>query len=78
MRLIEILSQAGPEPMSRERLIEALGLERGTSVRNLDAAVYRLRKKIEDATGQAAPLKTVHGLGYSLKAPVGISPAAGR
>jgi len=38
--------------------------------RNLDSAIFRLRRKIENGTDQPSPLKTVHGLGYQISEPV--------
>ena len=33
---------------------------------DLDAAIFRLRKKIETTTKRVAPIRTLHGVGYSL------------
>ncbi|UIJ45520.1 response regulator transcription factor [Sphingomonas cannabina] len=38
--------------------------------KNLDAVIRRLRRKIEKATGDPAPIQTVHGRGYLFSAPI--------
>lgn len=69
-RLIRGLIQANGEPVSRAALVEYTQMQGGPDHRNLDAAVFRLRRKIEKETGQPSPFKTVHGIGYQLAAPV--------
>ena len=65
-RLIECLRLAGREPVSRADLAEACKVTKGASNRNLDAAIFRLRRKIELGTDLSSPFCTTHGLGYQL------------
>jgi two-component system KDP operon response regulator KdpE len=57
-------------PMSRQDLADAAGIVQNIDDRNLDSAIFRLRRKIENGTDQPSPLKTVHGLGYQISEPV--------
>lgn len=74
-RLIARLLAAEGEPVSRADLVAAAEMHGGSDHRNLDAAIFRLRRKIEKETGLPAPFKTVHGLGYQF---VGATPDPGR
>lgn len=69
-RLIRGLIQSKGEPMSRAALVDFAQMQGGPNHRNLDAAVFRLRRKIEKETGQPSPFKTVHGVGYQLAASI--------
>jgi DNA-binding response OmpR family regulator len=61
--------------MSRSDLARAAGiLEDGQ--RNVDAAMYRMRKRIEAATGELAPVRSVHRVGYVLAVPLEVQRAA--
>jgi DNA-binding response OmpR family regulator len=73
--LLARLVEADGAPVSREELAIASGVGGGPEYRNLDAAVFRLRRKIEREADQPSPLRTVHGIGYQL---VGEVTAAGR
>lgn len=53
-------------PISRQDLAEAAGLVQSVDDRNLDSAIFRLRRKIESVTGRPSPLKTLHGFGYQV------------
>ena len=53
-------------PVPRSVLADAAGIAQSKDDRNLDAAMFRLRRHIEDQTNQPAPLKTIHGIGYAL------------
>jgi DNA-binding response OmpR family regulator len=53
-------------PVSRQDLAEAAGLVQSVDDRNLDSAIFRLRRKIESVTNQPSPLKTLHGFGYQV------------
>ena len=53
-------------PISRQDLAEAAGLVQSVDDRNLDSAIFRLRRKIESVTDQPSPLKTLHGFGYQV------------
>jgi two-component system, OmpR family, response regulator len=65
--LVEVLARHEGSPLSRADLARAAGmLEDGK--RNVDAAMYRMRKRIEASTGELAPLRSVHGQGYVIAA----------
>lgn len=68
--ILQKLLAASPNPVSREELAEASGVIPGTDFRNLDAAIFRLRRKIERETQGPAPLRTERGRGYSLAASI--------
>ncbi|WP_254049972.1 response regulator transcription factor [Novosphingobium sp. TH158] len=63
-RLILRLMDADGQPVTRTDLVEAAEMHGGSDHRNLDAAIFRLRRKIEKESGMPAPFKTVHGVGY--------------
>lgn len=65
-RLLQKLRQAGRQPVSRADLAEAAGIANSPDHRNLDAAVFRLRRKIEREATCPSPFRTVHGVGYQL------------
>lgn len=65
-RLINKLRQSGSETVSRSDLAEASGVAGSMDHRNLDAAFFRLRRKIERDSGGPSPFRTVHGVGYRL------------
>ena len=54
------------------QLADAAGIITSGDDRNLDSAIFRLRRKIEKEASQPSPLKTVHGLGYQVSKPVEI------
>ena len=56
--------------MTRAALVEFAQMQGGPDHRNLDAAVFRLRRKIEKEAGQPSPFKTIHGVGYQLAASI--------
>lgn len=64
--LIVRLHEAGGDPVSREELATATGSGGGPEFRNLDAAIFRLRRKIERDASCPSPFRTVHGKGYQL------------
>jgi two-component system OmpR family response regulator len=65
LRILQALAAHGAQGCDRKTLLERLG-EDQNAARNIDAAIFRLRKKIESATRRAAPIRTLHGVGYSL------------
>lgn len=65
LQILQVLGAHGAQGCDRKTLAEQIGEEQ-TSARNLDAAIFRLRKKIESTTRRAAPIRTLHGVGYSL------------
>lgn len=62
--LSALVARAG-EPVNREELAAALGLE--GNPRSVDVQVTRLRKKLEDDPRQPRFLQTVRGRGYILR-----------
>ena len=71
-RILIALAQAGGEGHSRSEVARLAEVAPSTDDRNLDAAMFRLRRKIEERTGKLAPIATRHGKGYMLSAPVRI------
>lgn len=66
-RLLHCLAQAEGEPVGRDRLIAAVADNvHDFDPHRLDTLVYRLRRKVAEACGQALPLSAVHGEGYVL------------
>lgn len=61
--------------VSRTHLAEASGIALSVDHRNLDAAFFRLRRKIERDAGCPSPFRTVHGVGYQLSEAVNIENA---
>lgn len=70
--LITRLQSANGTPVSREDLAAASSIVPGPEFRNLDAAIFRLRRKIERETDGPAPLRTERGKGYCLSCPVAV------
>ena len=59
-----LMSQAG-ENISRRQIIEALGFDfLDYDQRRLDTQMRRLRRRVEDASGQTLPVKTLRSSGY--------------
>ena len=63
--LIKALAAKGGEPVSRDDLAEACGVDAGE--RTIDVQVTRLRRKIEEDTKSPRYLQTVRGQGYLLR-----------
>lgn len=70
LKILSSLCDDINKPMSRQALADAAGIIQNIDDRNLDSAIFRLRRKIEKDTSQPSPLKTVHGLGYQISEPV--------
>lgn len=67
MQLMRIFSATCHEPISRTRLVEELGRDRGQAQeRAVDVQITRLRRKIEEDPKQPRYLQTVRGEGYML------------
>ena len=65
--LMKIFSAQPGEPLSRSKLVEELGRDRGQAQeRAVDVQITRLRRKIEDNPKQPRYLQTVRGAGYML------------
>ena len=66
-QLMRIFSSCPGEPVSRTRLVEDLGRDRGQAQeRAVDVQITRLRRKIESDPKQPRYLQTVRGAGYML------------
>ncbi len=67
VQLMRLFSQNLREPVSRARLVEDLGRDRGQAQeRAIDVQITRLRRKIEADPKQPRYLQTVRGEGYML------------
>lgn len=67
MQLMKIFSAKPGEPISRNKLVEDLGRDRGQAQeRAVDVQITRLRRKIESNPKQPRYLQTVRGAGYML------------
>lgn len=67
MQLMKIFSTKPGEPISRSKLVEELGRDRGQAQeRAVDVQITRLRRKIEAIPKQPRYLQTVRGAGYML------------
>ncbi|QBF29742.1 response regulator [Thalassococcus sp. S3] len=66
-QLMRIFSACPGEPVSRTKLVEDLGRDRGQAQeRAVDVQITRLRRKIESNPKQPRYLQTVRGAGYML------------
>ncbi len=66
-QLMKIFSSCTGEPVSRSKLVEDLGRDRGQAQeRAVDVQITRLRRKIEPNPKQQPYLQTVRGAGYML------------
>ena len=66
-QLMKIFSANPGEPISRKKLVEDLGRDRGQAQeRAVDVQITRLRRKIETDPKQPRYLQTVRGAGYML------------
>ncbi|MFK7743873.1 MAG: response regulator [Roseobacter sp.] len=67
VQLMRIFSTNCNEPLSRAKLVEELGRDRGQAQeRAVDVQITRLRRKIEQDPKQPRYLQTVRGAGYML------------
>ncbi len=74
-KLIRKLSEDVEASVSRADLARSSGVTGGDDHRNLDAAFFRLRRKIEREAGCPSPFRTVHGIGYQLNEVIEVLPA---
>lgn len=72
LKVLRRLCEDSSRVVSRQELADAAGIANSGDDRNLDSAIFRLRRKIEKDALQPSPLKTVHGLGYQLYKPIEI------
>lgn len=75
MAMLLALQAGYGQPLTRMELAAAATISPGPDHRNLDAAMFRLRRKIERDTNLPSPIRTVHGVGYQLSDPVETHPA---
>jgi two-component system phosphate regulon response regulator OmpR len=67
MQLMKIFSAQPGEAITRAKLVEDLGRDRGQAQeRAVDVQITRLRRKIEADPKQPRYLQTVRGAGYML------------
>ncbi|WAI81393.1 MULTISPECIES: response regulator transcription factor [Achromobacter] len=70
-RLIGALIQSAPLPLSRGRLVEALGASIDAyDTHRLDAHMHRLRRKLRAQAAGDLGIRTVYGVGYVCTTPV--------
>jgi two-component system phosphate regulon response regulator OmpR len=63
--VLKVLVEHARRPLSRDQLMElARGREHEAFDRAIDVQISRLRKMIEDGTGQPRYIQTVWGFGY--------------
>lgn len=73
LQILQTLAAARPQGCDRKILGAEIGMQDAAATRNLDAAIFRLRKKIETTTKRAAPIRTLHGIGYLLADAVNVN-----
>jgi DNA-binding response OmpR family regulator len=74
-KLMRALVLAAPEAATREQLADAMGHpELDFDYRRLEAAVSRMRRKIEIRLGSASVLRSARSVGYVFAAPIRIWP----
>jgi DNA-binding response OmpR family regulator len=72
LKILHRLFDDPSQVVTRQQLSDAAGIITSGDDRNLDSAIFRLRRKIEKEASQPSPLKTVHGLGYQVFKPTEI------
>ena len=66
MKLASFLASHAGEVLSRDRILnEVWGVDYLGTTRTLDQHVANLRRKVGEVGGDAASVRTVHGIGYS-------------
>lgn len=71
LQLLDILTSLPGEVIPREQLLQQLYAESSElNNRALDNLVRRLRRKIEEQTGEAPPITTAYAKGYSFNAAI--------
>jgi len=67
-RLLQALLQQPERVFSREQLLHAAGVDAGAGYeRTVDSHIKSLRAKLRQVAGDAEPIRTHRGLGYSLR-----------
>jgi two-component system, OmpR family, response regulator len=68
--IMDVLLASPDEPANSAEILKRLNKrESESSRRNLDAAISRLRRKVEKSAGVSLPVKSAHGIGYAFIAP---------
>ncbi|WP_292931288.1 response regulator transcription factor [Novosphingobium sp. PASSN1] len=70
-RILATLYAAGTAPVPRAQFLDFSSDTQGAH-RNLDAAIFRLRRKVEAETGTRPPFRTVHAVGFQMVAPMAL------
>ena len=70
-RILATLNAAGTAPVQRSQFLDFSSDASGAH-RNLDAAIFRLRRKVEAETGTRPPFRTVHAVGFQMIAPMAL------
>ena len=66
MKLASLFAAHPGEVLSRDRILnEVWGVDYLGTTRTLDQHVANLRRKVGEVGGDAASVRTVHGIGYS-------------
>ncbi len=69
--MLRLLAETPGEPVSRERFLDAVwGYAAFPTTRTVDNHIASLRAKLEPDPEQPKWIKTVHGVGYRLEAPI--------
>ncbi len=72
LKLLELLALSPGKVVSRQALIEALGMNWvDYDLRRLDTHICRFRQRWQGISGEPLPLKTVHRKGYSFSEIIG-------
>lgn len=70
MSFLAALAEYDGRVCDRAELVARMDGQGENSNRNLDVIVRRLRRKIEDSTGQMPPIRVAYGQGYAFAAPL--------
>lgn len=71
--VLQCLMRAAGESVSRRQIVQALGADYlDYDQRRLDTQMRRLRRKVQDESGQLLPVKTLRGSGYCFYAPAAV------
>lgn len=74
VRFLNLLASSPGKPVERETLLTSLYLRHDEyTSRSLDSLVRRLRSKIATVTGNTAPIKTAHSVGYCFSASLSLT-----
>ncbi len=74
LAVLDCFIEAGGQTVSRDTLRQRLGQrEDGDGEDNLNATIYRLRRRIERATPLMVPLQSKSRVGYTFRAPLALA-----